>query len=63
MRRCQARQKDVGWRIDYILGTPGIRILDYTHERDADLSDHAPVSAWIEVPPALSLDVHAHPGV
>lgn len=49
--RGRAREKDVGWRIDYILATPGVTILEYTHERDADLSDHAPVSAWIEVSP------------
>ncbi len=47
--RGQARAKDVGWRIDYLLASPGIRVTDAVIERDADLSDHAPVSAWVEV--------------
>lgn len=47
--RGQAREKDVGWRIDYVLATPGVRIRKAAIERDANLSDHAPVSLWIEV--------------
>lgn len=47
--RGQARAKDVGWRIDYLLATPGVRVLEASIERDADLSDHAPVSAVVEV--------------
>jgi exodeoxyribonuclease-3 len=47
--RGQAREKDVGWRIDYLLATPNVRIERAAIERDADLSDHAPVSAWVEV--------------
>lgn len=47
--RGRAREKDVGWRLDYILATPGIRIIECAIEREAGLSDHAPVSAWIEV--------------
>ncbi len=49
--RGQARQKDVGWRLDYVLGTPGISVVECTIEKDAGLSDHAPVSAWIEAAP------------
>ena len=48
--RGQAREKDVGWRIDYVLATPGVQLRKATIERDANLSDHAPVSVWIEVP-------------
>ncbi len=47
--RGQARAKDVGWRIDYVLATPGVRVTDARIEKEADLSDHAPVSAWVDV--------------
>jgi exodeoxyribonuclease-3 len=47
--RGRAREKDVGWRIDYVLATPGVSVVEYAIERDAGLSDHAPVSAWIEI--------------
>lgn len=40
-----ARQNDVGWRIDHIWATPGVRVGTVDIERDADLSDHAPVTA------------------
>lgn len=43
--RGQAREKDVGWRIDHIWATPGLCAQAVTIEREADLSDHAPVSA------------------
>jgi exodeoxyribonuclease-3 len=52
--RGRARENDVGWRIDYVLASPGITILDCAIDREAGLSDHAPVSAWIEVPGAAS---------
>ena len=45
--RGQARAKDVGWRIDYLLATPDIRVGECVIERDASLSDHAPVTAWV----------------
>jgi exodeoxyribonuclease-3 len=47
--RGQAREKDIGWRIDYLLATPGLRITSAVIERQAGLSDHAPVSAWLDV--------------
>lgn len=47
--RGRAREKDVGWRIDYVLATSNIHVVDCIIERDADLSDHAPVSALIEL--------------
>jgi exodeoxyribonuclease-3 len=49
--RGRARENDVGWRIDYVLATPGVTVRSVTIERDADLSDHAPVSAEVEVAP------------
>ena len=45
--RGAAREKDVGWRIDHIWATPGVPVTRVEIERDADLSDHAPVSAWV----------------
>jgi len=49
--RGNARENDVGWRIDYVLATPGVPLVSATIERDAGLSDHAPVSVEIgEVP-------------
>jgi len=47
--RGQARAKDVGWRIDYLFATPEVRVVESFIERDAGLSDHAPVSAVIRV--------------
>lgn len=47
--RGRARENDVGWRIDYLLATPGVRVSEVTIEREANLSDHAPVSALIEL--------------
>lgn len=43
-----AREKDIGWRIDYLLATPDLRIARAVIERQAGLSDHAPVSAWLD---------------
>ncbi|MFZ5482415.1 MAG: exodeoxyribonuclease III [Myxococcota bacterium] len=47
--RGQAREHDVGWRIDHIWATPGVVVEKVVIEREADLSDHAPVSAWVRV--------------
>jgi len=47
--RGQARANDVGWRIDYVLATPAVRLLDARIEKDASLSDHAPVTVDVEV--------------
>jgi exodeoxyribonuclease-3 len=47
--RGRARENDVGWRIDYLLATPGLSVADCAIEREAGLSDHAPVSAWIDL--------------
>jgi exodeoxyribonuclease-3 len=47
--RGRAREKDLGWRIDYVLADP--RLAERTRnawiEKDAGLADHAPV--WVEV--------------
>ena len=48
-QRGQARANDVGWRIDHIWATPGIEVRSVTIERNANLSDHAPVTADIRV--------------
>lgn len=47
--RGRARELDVGWRIDYVLATPGLKVTKVEIEKHADLSDHAPVSAWVDV--------------
>jgi exodeoxyribonuclease-3 len=47
--RGQARAKDVGWRIDYVFATDDVRVVEASIERGADLSDHAPVTAVVEV--------------
>lgn len=46
--RGRARENDVGWRIDHVLASPGVRVSEVKIERDANLSDHAPVSVWVE---------------
>jgi exodeoxyribonuclease III len=45
--RGRAREKDLGWRIDYVLATPSLaaRAKEAWIEKDAGLSDHAPV--WV----------------
>jgi exodeoxyribonuclease-3 len=47
--RGQAREKDRGWRLDYCLMTPSLaeRVANAWIEKDAGLSDHAPV--WVEL--------------
>jgi exodeoxyribonuclease-3 len=44
-QRGNARANDVGWRIDHIWATPGLRVKRVWIEREAALSDHAPVHA------------------
>jgi exodeoxyribonuclease-3 len=46
--RSQARAKDIGWRLDYVLATPELapRAKKAWIEKKANLSDHAPV--WVE---------------
>lgn len=43
--RGKAREKDLGWRLDYVLCTPDLaeRAEESWIEKDAGLSDHAPV--------------------
>ena len=45
--RGRAREKDLGWRLDYLLASPGLapRARRAWIEKDAGLSDHAPVFA------------------
>ena len=47
--RGRAREKDVGWRIDYVLASPALapRVRRAWIEKKAGLSDHAPV--WVEI--------------
>jgi exodeoxyribonuclease-3 len=47
--RGQARQKDIGWRLDYVLTNPAMhaRTKRAWIEPKAQLSDHAPV--WVEM--------------
>lgn len=47
--RGQARANDVGWRLDYLFATPNVTVVECFIERDAGLSDHAPVSAVVHV--------------
>ncbi|MFN0059612.1 MAG: exodeoxyribonuclease III [Planctomycetota bacterium] len=46
--RGRAREKDLGWRLDYVLATPSLaaRATRAWIQKRADLSDHAPV--WAE---------------
>jgi exodeoxyribonuclease-3 len=48
-QRMNAYNNDVGWRIDHIWATPSVRCSAVSIEREARLSDHAPVHAEIEV--------------
>ncbi len=46
-QRGNARANDVGWRIDYVLATPNVPLVRAWIDKDANLSDHAPVSVEI----------------
>ncbi|MDP2316025.1 MAG: exodeoxyribonuclease III [Pseudomonadota bacterium] len=48
-QRGNARANDVGWRIDYLFATPGVKVVESFIDRGASLSDHAPVSAVVSV--------------
>lgn len=48
-QRGNARANDVGWRIDHIWATPGVQVERVWIEREATLSDHAPVHAELKV--------------
>ena len=45
--RGNARANDVGWRIDYLLASPQLRVGASSIDRTASLSDHAPVTAEV----------------
>ncbi len=47
--RGNAYANDVGWRIDHLWATPGVAARKVEIERGASLSDHAPVTAWVDV--------------
>lgn len=51
--RGKAREKDLGWRIDYCLVTPDLAdsVSEAWIEKKADLSDHAPV--WLRMKPGV----------
>jgi len=57
--RGRAREKDLGWRLDYILATPQLAKLatEAWIEKDAGLSDHAPVWVRFEWPEGQSAPV------
>jgi exodeoxyribonuclease-3 len=48
-QRGRAREKDIGWRLDYVLASPQLapRVTKAWIESKAGLSDHAPV--WVEL--------------
>jgi len=48
-QRGRAREKDIGWRLDYVLASPELaaRAKSAWIEKKAALSDHAPV--WVEL--------------
>jgi exodeoxyribonuclease-3 len=48
-QRGRAREKDIGWRLDYVLASPQLapRVTRAWIEKKAGLSDHAPV--WVMV--------------
>lgn len=48
--RAGAYENDVGWRIDYLLAA-GVQLRGVRAQRDARLSDHAPVIGTVEVQP------------
>ncbi|WP_051935435.1 exodeoxyribonuclease III [Deinococcus sp. YIM 77859] len=48
-QRGNAYVKDVGWRIDYLLAA-GVRLRDLWVDREARLSDHAPLTGTAELP-------------
>ena len=48
-QRGNARANDVGWRIDHIWATPSLQVQSVQIEREAGLSDHAPVHAEVSV--------------
>lgn len=48
--RGNARANDVGWRIDYVLATPNVPLVAAHIEREAGLSDHAPVTVELGFP-------------
>lgn len=46
--RANAYANNVGWRIDYLLAA-GVNVREVSVDRAARLSDHAPLSGWVEV--------------
>lgn len=47
--RGNARANDVGWRIDHLWATPNVPVKAVTIDRTAGLSDHAPVTAVLDL--------------
>lgn len=45
--RGNAYANNVGWRIDYLLAS-GVHVRNVRVDREARLSDHAPLSGWVE---------------
>lgn len=49
--RAGAFDKNVGWRIDYLLAS-GVEVSGVRVDRSVRLSDHAPLSGWVTLPEA-----------
>ena len=46
--RANAYANNVGWRIDYLLSA-GVRVSGVRSDRSVRLSDHAPLTGWVEL--------------
>lgn len=57
--RGNARANDVGWRIDYVLATANVPLVRSWIDKDAGLSDHAPVSVEIAMETAGTPEIGA----
>jgi exodeoxyribonuclease-3 len=45
----EARKRNIGWRIDYLLASPTLRCLETRTSVEVGTSDHAPVVALFEM--------------
>lgn len=53
-QRSNARERNIGWRIDYVLVSPALRpaVRDAAIHAEVMGSDHCPVSVTLDLPPA-----------
>jgi len=47
--RSAARKRNVGWRLDYQIISPGLRPIKAKIEHEPIISDHAPLSVFYEL--------------